>query len=142
MISMISTTEPVFAASVVYRDPCHCDSARPPGEESEHRFDVDGEPFPWLITEEGARFSQPVDSDLVLVSVTMFTVAQCSREFVEFSHDGGFGQLVLGGFQFPWTLTGPVTYHVPTGGDLPTVELTFVALAAGVDVDCEVTLLL
>ncbi len=59
------------ARTVVYRHPCDCESAsRPlgPGETAEHRFEVDGEPFPWHIT--GPVFISAGDRDVPLIALT------------------------------------------------------------------------
>lgn len=45
-----------LAEMVVHRHECDCASASRPlgeGEEPQHRLDIDGQPFPWHITEEG-----------------------------------------------------------------------------------------
>jgi hypothetical protein len=52
---------PRLARTVLYRHPCDCaSSSRPlePGEEPEHRLEIDGVAFPWHITEDGATITK------------------------------------------------------------------------------------
>lgn len=70
------------ARTVVYRHPCDCDSAsRPlgPGEKPEHRFEVDGKPFPFHITEDGATFAK-IAGGAHLVTVTLLPLMRSTSE--------------------------------------------------------------
>ncbi|GJJ23719.1 hypothetical protein [Mycolicibacterium mageritense] len=126
-----------IAKTVVYRHRCHCDNANvtpAQGQDDEHRFDVDGEPFPWLITEEGATFTR-TPSGLYLVGVTIF-VLDLERYPAEFHHAPG-SQPLIAGREFPWVITGPAVYtydaYAQHSGHL---ALTFVA--EHVDTDGEI----
>ncbi|ORA24905.1 hypothetical protein [Mycobacterium aquaticum] len=126
-----------IARTVVYRHRCHCDNANVvpvEGEIDEHRFDVDGEPFPWLITEQGAKFTR-TPSGLYLVEVTIL-VLDLEAYPAEFHHAPG-SQPLIGGREFPWVITGPAVYSYAAyeqySGHL---ALTFVA--EHVDTDGEI----
>lgn len=80
-------------------------------------FTVDGDPFPWFITEEGPRATRLRD-DLYAVHVTVF--AQDS-----FSCDGIQAPPVINGITFPWYLTEDGFTHRSRNGDIPSVELAF-----------------
>lgn len=127
------------ATSVVYRHPCDCASASRPlaeGEHPEHRFDVDGEPFPWAMTVEGPTFTRVLD-DLYRVNLTLLPVVMSNRAVVGVEVVGGFASaLVIGGVAFPWSLTDTVTISCARG-QMTSVELAF--LARDVDTDVDVT---
>lgn len=130
-------TAPELAHTVVYRHPCDCSSASRPlqhGEHAEHRFDVDGQPFPWFIHEDGPRFTR-AETGLFMVHVRFFPGLARGGHFGRFAHEHRKPP-VIAGVVFPWVLdTSGVIYR--SGRDqVPTIELTF--YAEQVDADCEI----
>lgn len=134
-----------IANTVVYRHPCDCEHASRPladGEHAEHRFDVDGEPFPWHISEEGATFAEAAAGGYVLVAVRLLPLARSNNEWLRvvlgvapetpltFEHVDGTRR------PFPWAILAG-TLSIDYTEDLPVVSLTFIA--EHVDVDAEVT---
>lgn len=114
------------ARTVVYRHACHCANANVVPDDpdhDEHRFDVDGEPFPWYITEDGATFRQ-LCPNLYVVGVTVMVIGRFTHHDTE--------QPQLDGVAFPWALHGPVTYTTD-GTGISRLELGF--LAEHVDTD-------
>lgn len=109
-----------MAKTVVYRS-------------SEFRFDVDGQPFPWLISKEGATFSKWGDLYRVLVSI--FVIDPETKQSVEFRHLPDH-QPLIGDRPFPWAITGPAAYTVDAGDPLGVV--TFAFLAENVDADVDI----
>lgn len=131
---------PPIAGRVVYRHLCRCEHAsRPldPGEEVEHRFDVDGEPFPWYITEDGARFTRR--GELYLVEVDILPVKPVGHRDDEFAITVRTRRApLLNGEPFPWaTLAGSIRVDAPDDS-FPVLHLTF--LANNVDTDGNVTI--
>uniref|UniRef100_A0AAU8GMG2 Minor tail protein n=1 Tax=Mycobacterium phage JustASigh TaxID=3158894 RepID=A0AAU8GMG2_9CAUD len=124
------------ARTVVYRHTCDCPNTNRelmPGEEPEHRFDVDGEPFPWYITEDGATFHR-TETGLYLVAVRIIPIHPTTGEYVEFRHHVHHAPQ-LGTSEFPWLITGPITWQSDRGYGV--LELTF--LAEHVDTDGEIS---
>lgn len=124
------------ARTVVYRHTCDCANTNRqlmPGEEPEHRFDVDGEPFPWYITEDGATFHR-TENGLYLVAVRIIPVDPTTGEYVEFRHHV-HNAPQLGDRELPWLITGPITWQSDRGYGV--LELTF--LAEHVDTDGEIS---
>ena len=123
-----------FARTVVYRHPCDCPTAsRPlePGEHAEHRFDVDGEPFPWYVLEPGPTLRRL--HNVYTVTVRMVPIARANGEPLHVTFDPD-GRPSLGGREFPWALTSPLTFTASP--DTPaTLELTFIAQHVDADVD-------
>jgi hypothetical protein len=104
------------------------------GEEAEHRFDVDGEPFPWYITEEGPRFTRVEDGSFVVHVPILPNVGVGEVVAVHVDDKGLAPYLTLGGELFPWSITEKgVDIHVASS--LTVVRLGF--FARSVDVDCE-----
>lgn len=131
-----------FARTVVWRHPCDCASAsRPlePGEEAEHRFDVDGEPFPWHITEAGATFRRR--GELYLVSLTLVPLLRENNEACDVTFGIGRYPVLTPRVQaerarpFPWALIDPLTLTQDGGPDIPLLDLTFIAQHVDADVD-------
>lgn len=94
------------AKTITYRHACGCDTAnQPAGDHTEHRFDVDGEPFPWLITEAGATFRtfEPLTSLKYLCTVTVLTVdpKDVSQDLFVTLHGG---RVDIGYTEFPWLI--------------------------------------
>lgn len=132
---------PPIAQTVVWRHPCNCPTASRPlaaGEEPEHRFDVDGEPFPYYVTTDGAAFRK--SGSLYLVSTTLFPIAPGNRErlSIVLDFDGLPSFEYVDGTRkpFPWALSHePVTVRAEPSS-CPLVSLTF--LAYNVDTDGDI----
>lgn len=125
-----------FARTVVYRHPCDCPTAsRPlkPGEEPEHRFDVDGQPFPWYIAEAGATFRR--SHGLYLVTVRIIPIRSRDSEPLHTTFDPD-GHPTLGGDPFPWAINGDagITFTA-SRTDPPVLTLTFIAEHVDADID-------
>lgn len=119
------------AKSVVYRHPCDCEAASRPlasGEKAEHRFDVDGEPFPWHITEVGATFVKR--DDFYLVTVELLPIARSNNELLKVVLDTDnpptFEHIDGSRTAFPWFIHGDITVRQDSR-QLPIMELTFIA---------------
>lgn len=72
---------PHIAGTVVYRHPCDCEHASRPlaeGELPEHRFDVDGEPFPWAMQEGNPSFTRLTEVFPWAISDDGFAI-RCAR---------------------------------------------------------------
>lgn len=126
----------VIAESIVYRHPCDCGSASRPlaeGEEPEHRFDVDGEPFPFGMHPDGPRFAR-IDHGLIRVDVRIYPVLSPSNEWVRIGVDANLQpHLFIGDAAFPWAITEDgFTIHA-SRHTVAYVDLAF--LAKSVDTD-------
>lgn len=124
------------AETVVYCHACDCGSASRPvveGEEPEHRFDVDGEPFPYMISPEGPTFTR-LSEDWYRVDLTIYpSVVDGDGEAVRIDKAGMGHQLFIGGVEFPWAIhEDGVVVRVPRKS-WATIELGF--LARSVDTD-------
>lgn len=101
---------PHIAGTVVYRHPCDCEHASRPlaeGELPEHRFDVEGEPFPWAMQEGNPSFTRLTDN-LWSIAVTMFPMLSRTHQLVTVEVDeqyDGLARLVVGGEVFPWAIS-------------------------------------
>lgn len=129
-----------FAHTIVYRHPCHCASASralADGEAPQHRFEVDGIPFPYAIHEDGPTFTRLAD-DLWQVDLTLYPVLLANHELLVITVDAGWTpRLRFNGVEFPWTMTAQgFTIHA-THRQLTSVRLGF--LARDVDTDGHVT---
>lgn len=98
-------------------------------------FKVDGESFPWLLSEEGPT-ARKVSDDLYLVRVTILVVSLAGEGMPEtFVHEWenadlniGWGQPTIQGIKFPWLISEDgILYRSPGSTDIPTVELEFFA---------------
>lgn len=129
---------PPVAGAIVYRHACHCSNAnRPPApeEEVEHRFDVDGEPFPWYITEAGARFTKQGEAYLVEVDIIPIE-AGGNHDLLDITISYWRRQPRIGDRAFPWAiLDGSIRVDV-LDGSFPVLHLVF--LANEVDTDGDV----
>jgi hypothetical protein len=131
-----------WARTVVWRHPCDCPTAsRPlePGEEPEHRFDVDGEPFPWHIAEGGAKFAKL--GLLYLVAVTMFPLKSTNNEALDLvlaflPQRPAFVDVAGDRVEFPWALFGSINVHLDGDAGFPIIDLVFIA--EELDADTEV----
>lgn len=147
-----------LAGRIVYRHACDCKWANAPlddGEDAEHRFDVDGQPFPWHISEDGARFTRLLD-DFYRVDVDILpilrakpdnklptggrlyrdarTKEEARSEEVRDSRDGG---LFIAGVEFPWVIAEDGIAYTRSRTTVATITLSF--FAESVDTDGEVT---
>lgn len=134
---------PTKADTVVYRHPCACKSASRPladGEEPVHRFDVDGHPFPWHISEEGPSFTRLRD-DLWRVDVEIYGVLKNAKpdqaDVIFTDRMSTAWPLTIAGREFPWTVTGDGITYTHSHKTLPMVKLGF--LTNSVDTDTDVT---
>lgn len=150
------------AGLVVYRHPCDCSTASRPlaeGEEPEHRFDVDGQPFPWLTSgdhDEQTKFTRLRD-DLYRVDVTILAIRSNGESAIkpELNDEGRVlirqqsfvdqslfegsttpGQPIIAGLEFPWLLSGDGVSYQRSHKMLPRIKLAF--FARHVDADCEI----
>jgi hypothetical protein len=95
-------------------------------------FRVDGEPFPWWISEKGPQATRLAD-DLYSVRVSIFGVTDSLPE--TFYHEGlspsdnsGWAQPVIQGIEFPWYISSDgFTYRSGGSSEIPVVELEFFA---------------
>lgn len=115
--SDVKSTLEMIAGRVVIRHTCHCATAveRTDGD-VEHVFAVDGEDFPWLISDSGPTVSRVAD-DLYIVAVELLLiVAPPDYRVLDFaytcepeSYVGGRCSVpfvpVIDGVEFPWLLT-------------------------------------
>lgn len=131
-----------IAGSVVYRHPCDCEHASRPlaeGEQPEHRFDVDGEPFPWAMQEGNPSFTRLTD-DLWSIAVTMFPMLSRTHQLVTVEVDeeyNGLARLVVGGEVFPWEISPNDGFTIRCARNGPTtVRVAF--LVRKVDTDAVV----
>lgn len=104
------------------------------GGEPRAVFKVDGKPFPWFLSEDGPTARKV--HDLYLVSVKILVVSLPGESLPEtFHHEWDnpeenihWGQPVIQGIQFPWTITQEgITYRSAGSKDIATVELEFFA---------------
>lgn len=134
----VTHPQPPIAGLVVWRHPCDCATAsRPlePGEEPEHRFDVDGAEFPWHITEGGARFAKRGGVYLVEVDIVPLERGG-NNEMLDVTLGYWRRQPRIGERAFPWAiLSGSVRVEM-LDDSFPLLHLTF--LAEQVDADVEV----
>jgi hypothetical protein len=129
---------PLPAELVVWRHPCDCASASRPlklHEEPEHRFDVDGRPFPWHLAEDRpAEFRK--QGPLYRVSVRILPVTVDNRQRVGVHFNPPEGYPIIGGVEFPWAITDDGLTYTAGPRRVPILELTF--LANHVDSDLEI----
>lgn len=142
---------PTIAKTVVWRHPCDCDTASRPladGEKPEHRFDVDGQPFPWILPEDhGVAFTRLTDK-LWRIDLTFWAIAVDGRDEeqrapkprfpsqddVAFTQQfAGYLQPVIAGIEFPWHISSDGVTFQSGGKMLPSVKLAF--FAEDVDTD-------
>lgn len=95
------------------------------------RFEVDGEDFPWYISQRGAEVMR-VDDDLYTVRVEIFLLDKVSRAAIPFLSEDGMNSRVpqLGGVEFPWEIIND-GYTYACGPKLvPTLTLSFYVKSA------------
>jgi hypothetical protein len=147
-------TFPCAAATIVYRHPCHCASAsRPlePGKEPEHRFDVDGKPFPWCLPEKPNPTFTRLTDQLWRVDLTLLCILRDDdghpifgdhdlEPFIDRSIPNAPtvpAQPIIAGKTFPWLIGDDgVTCYKRSHKILPELTLSF--FANDVDTDTEV----
>lgn len=138
-----------IADTVVIRHICHCDGAiEHPGhdEVTEHVFTVDGEDFPWYVSQRGPIVTQLGD-DWYTVDVEIFLLDKGTKESLEFSYwprslsQGGSSVPyipVIGGRNFPWTCTDDEITLRFNHKMIPTLHLKFFARsvdAKGIEIE-------
>jgi hypothetical protein len=87
-----------------------------------HTFTVDGEPFPWYISEAGPAVRQIVDG-LFEVHVVIFA----HDGFVMPKLAGAPASPVIAGREFPWYITEDGVTLTSRRWDITQVELSFLA---------------
>lgn len=94
------------ARTIVYRHACDCDTASRaprPGADPEHRFDVDGKPFPWLMTEPGPAFRRlDPHTSVYLCAVVIHALDAHTYEPMPITFHTGWPE--IGGQPFPWQI--------------------------------------
>jgi len=94
----------------------------------DNAFMVDGERFPWWISEDGPAARKLAD-DLYLVHVTIYSVIDYGSALVHGAlpgPDGGYwAQPILDGVEFPWWISDAGFTYRSSGRDLPSLELEF-----------------
>lgn len=115
-----------IAKRVVIRHVCHCDGAieKPADDEAqEHVFTVDGEEFPWFISQRGQIVKRLFD-DLYSVDVE---IIQIDKETMKTLPFGWQDFPIIGGREFPWLLTDDVMTLTFGHKVFPTLRLAFLA---------------
>lgn len=135
------TDFPHIPDEVLIRHTCHCDTAtnRPHDDEPEiHRFEVDGEPFPWYISEKGPQVTRLAD-DFWRIDIEILGLARIVTEaMLPIGSSGRMGEIpVIGGIAFPWLMTEEGWSMTAGHKQIPTVTLGF--LARNVDTNTPVT---
>lgn len=120
---------PEPARTIVYRHACTCDTASTPPAD-EHRFDVDGKPFPFLIDDAGATFQRldPLTS-IYICEVMIIDVDPKTMEYIGIRVDSGWPE--IGGKPFPWSIFDYTVCFTPAHQ----MNLTVAFLAESVDTD-------
>jgi hypothetical protein len=123
-----------LADTVVIRHVCDCDTAvvHPAnGEPHYHVFTVDGEDFPWYVSERGPRVTQFGDN-LYAVNVEIYGYAMIPEGGESAGRDlslkvGGYmgHHLYIGDVEFPWDITGDGVIIRSSSKTIPSVELSF-----------------
>ena len=125
------------SSHVVIRHVCHCKTAaEPPADEDkiEHVFTIDGEDFPWYISERGQIVTRVMD-DLYVVDVEIIELCKEPGEHYLYTLDFGYTSdrcsvpniPVIGGVEFPWLLTDDVMTLTFGHKQFPTLHLKFFA---------------
>lgn len=97
-------------------------------------FTVDGEQFPWFISEEGPR-ATPLYGDLFAVHVDII-VLDPDGDNESFAADSWHGQPVIAGRVFPWYITEDGYCFEVSRCDCAVVKLAFLAHSiVGIPVD-------
>ncbi len=130
-----------IAKDVVIKHRCHCktaDEQPADGEPDEHVFTVDGEEFPWFISERGQIVKRLADDlysiDVEIVGISKDTVLDGERpyhRFLEFTYNTYGGHIAyiptIDGKEFPWLLT-EAGCQINFGHKiLPRLQLAFLA---------------
>lgn len=118
-----SSTGPKLADTIYYRS-------------THYQFDVDGQPFPWHITDHGATFTN--HNGIYLAHITLIPIRRDTGQHVtlQLALDQ---QLLLDGDPFPWAIadTG-ITIEQKHVHDFPLLTLDL--LAHHLDTDTDLTL--
>lgn len=118
-----------IAKDVVIRHVCHCDTAveRPEGDEpQEHVFTIDGEEFPWLISDRGPVVRQLRD-DFYTIDVEIAMVDKMTFDYLALGDHCPPVVPVIGGVEFPWLLTDDECHLTFGHKVIPTLRLVFIA---------------
>lgn len=134
---------PKIPDQVYIRHNCDCaTSTEPPSPDGKvHAFKVDGQDFPWFISERGPQVSKLAD-DFYTIDVEILGVNKKRNDKGECNYlEVGFRpylQPVIGDVTFPWTITEDGWRFSVARTQLPIVHLAFFAHSVdvqGVDVD-------
>lgn len=138
-----------IAETVVIRHRCHCTPVAQPPHDTviEHVFTVDGEDFPWLISDRGPIVTRLAD-DFYAVDVEILLLNKNRNdkgrhEILSFGYETYDGQMVpfrpvIGGVVFPFSCTDDEITLRFTNKILPTLRLKFLARdvdAKGIEID-------
>lgn len=122
------------AETVYYRRPCSdrdvCDCV---GARQSHRFDIDGQPFPWHITRPGARFAS--HHGIYVVRVTVIPILISGGEPLPI-HLNPDGPPSIGDTQFPWWIEPGISARQGSVVTIPLLEMGI--LARRVDTDAPI----
>jgi hypothetical protein len=93
----------------------------------EFQFTVDGQDFPWFISERGPIITQLADN-FYGIEVEIFCIGRDSKQYLPFTTAGRDGHTpVIGGVEFPWLIAHD-GYTFKSGcKNIPSVTLTFFA---------------
>lgn len=128
-----------IAKDVVIHHVCHCDTAVEHPEHDdpqEHVFTVDGEDFPWLISERGPVVKRLHD-DLYSVDVEIVLVDKATFDYVPFVNDWIPVIPIIGGVEFPWLLTEDECHLTFGRKVVPKLRLAFIARHVGANIPIE-----
>ncbi len=110
-------THPPIADHVYYRgDP-------------DYRFDVDGKPFPWHITEDGAEFTK--DGELYLVSIGVLPLKDITLNVEQ-------PELRIDSKPFPWAILDGSLRIEAAEWSFPIAIAYLTFIASDVDTDTEI----
>lgn len=102
---------------------------------TQHQFDVDGQPFPWLITSDGATFTN--HNGIHLAHITLIPIRKDSGQPVTIQIDPDQPPR-LDGQPFPWLITDSGITIEYKHNFYPLITLDF--LAHHIDTDTDVAL--
>jgi hypothetical protein len=123
-----------IAGCVVIRHTCRCDGAVEKTDDdaaTEHVFTVDGEDFPWYISERGPIVKRLRD-DLYSIDVEIYELSKSDKECLSFEYRRDDACSVpyipvIGGKDFPWLLTADEMTLTFGHKILPMLHLAFFA---------------
>jgi hypothetical protein len=144
-VMTIASAWDLIAKTVVIRHVCHCDSAvvEPDDDAAEeHVFTVDGEDFPWFITERGQIVKRLRDDlysiDVEIVQLDRATLATLPFDYTRTEEGCSVPSVpVIGGREFPWALTDDVMTLTFGYKVYPTLHLAFYAREVDANIPIE-----